>query len=147
MIVERDTVIMTRGLHETLCKEVRYLHGRMFRSCPAANFVDAYVHAHIEIFDLRALDARQLRTVNMIVAHRLDAVAIEPWLRGKGIRHALSTKLLLLAYLAECDTRHLEFMRGTSDGRIALVSMGRATFMATFRLICGYVQKAWYGLV
>lgn len=138
---------MIRGLHESLCKEARYLHGRMFRSCPAANIVDAYVHAHTEIRDLRTLDERQLRTVQIIVAHHLDAVGIEPWLRDKGIRHALSTKLLLLAYLAECDTRHLEFMRGTSDGRIALVRMGRTTLMAIFRLICGYVQKAWYGLV
>lgn len=138
---------MTRGLRETLCEEARYLHGRMFRRCPADNLVDAYVHAHTEIRDLRAIDERQLRTVQIIVARRLDAVGIEPWLRGKGIRHALSAKLLLLAYLAECDTRHLEFMRGTTAGRIALVSMGRATIMAIFRLIRGYVQKAWHGLV
>lgn len=138
---------MRRGLRETLCKEARYLHSRMFRRCPADDLVDAYVRAHSEIRDLRALDERQLRTVRIIVVRRLDAVAIEPWLRGKGIRHALSAKLLLLAYLAECDTGHREFLRGTSNGRIALVSMVHATMMAFFRLIRGYVQKARHGLV
>jgi hypothetical protein len=105
------------------------------------------VRAHADIPDLGTIDERELRTVQIIVAHRLDAVGIEPLLRGKGRRHALSAKLLLLAYLAECDARHPEFMRCATNGPKALVSMGSAALMAVFRLLRGHVQKAWHGLV
>lgn len=130
-----------------LCEEARYLHSVMFRSCPTDRLVDAYVRAHTEIQGLCAIDERQLQTVQLIVTKRLDAVGVEPWLRGKEVRHALCAKMLLIAYLAECDAHHLEFMRGRTDGPIALISMGCAMIMAIFRLLRGYVQKARYGLV
>jgi hypothetical protein len=119
----------------------------MFRRCPPDNLVDAYVRAHAEIPDLATTDERQLRSVQIIVARCLDALGIEPWLRGKGVRHALSGKMLLLAYLAECDARHPEFMRPVADGRMVLASMGCATLIAVCRLLRGYVQKEWHELV
>jgi hypothetical protein len=143
----RDTEVMTPDARGMLCEEASYLHHRIFGRCATDNLIDAYVRAHAEIPDLLAIDERQLRTVQVIVEHCLDAVGIEPWLRGKKIRHALSAKTLLLAYLAECDACHPEFSRCVSDGRLALVDMGSATFAAVFQLMRGRIQKAWYGLV
>lgn len=138
---------MTPGEREMLCEEARYLHLRLFRRCSADSILDAYVRAHAEIPDLRAIDEQQLRTVRIIVARRLDAVGIEPWLRRKRTRHALSAKTLLLVYLAECDACHPEFSRRAADGRMALANMGCAALAALFRLLRGRVQKAWHGLV
>jgi hypothetical protein len=135
------------GDRKMLYEEARYLHLSMFRRCPADNVVDAYVRAHAEIPDLLAVDERQRRTVRLIVARRLDAAGIEPWLRGKRIRHSLSAKIMLLAYLAECDACHPEFARRVPDRWIALANMGSAALTAIFRLMRGRLQKAWYGLV
>ena len=143
----RNQEVMTPGERDILREEARYLHRSMFRRSSPDDLVETYVRAHAEIPDLRAIEERQRRTVQFIVGRGLDAVSIEPWLRGKGMRHALSVKILLLAYLAECDTRHLEFIRLRSDGRWVLASMGFTMLIAFSRLLRGYIQKAWHGLV
>ena len=130
-----------------LYEEAKYLHISMFGRYPSNNIFDYYVRAHAEILDLRVFDARQLKTVEAVVAHRLDAVGIEPWLRRKKIRHALSAKMLLIAYLAECDASHPEFSRCASNGRMALINMGCFVLNAGFGLLRGRIQKAWHGLV
>ncbi len=146
-MAEQNPFFMIPDERETLCTEARYLHCCLFNRYPTDNFIDAYIRAHTDISDLRAIDARQLRTVSLIVVCNLDAVGIEPWLRIKVKRHALSAKLLLIAYLAECDVRHPEFVRHNPSGRLALVSMGSAVLIAIFRLLRGRIQKAWHGLV
>lgn len=138
---------MMSGEHELLLKEARYLHRRMFNRYPADKLVDAYVRAHTEIDELHAVNPKQLKTVHTIIDRGLEPGGIEPWLRGNGIRHVLSAKMLLIAYLAECDACHPEFARHATDGRMALVHMSRTTLGAVFRLFHGYVQKAWHGLV
>lgn len=140
-------LFMTPDKREVLCAEARYLHRSLFYRYPTENLVDAYLRAHIEIPDLRAIDTRQLGTVNLVVKHSLDAVGIEPWLRVKVRRHALSAKLLLIAYLAECDAGHPEFVRHVTGGWLALASMGNAVLISIFRLLRGRIQKAWHGLV
>jgi hypothetical protein len=130
-----------------LYDEARYLYFSIFRRAPSDDLFEAYVRAHSEISDLRVFDERQLKTVQAVVVHSLDAVGIEPWFRGKKIRHALSTKMLLLAYLAECDACHLEFSRCGSNDRMALLHMGCAALKAGFCLLRGRIQKAWYELV
>lgn len=138
---------MMSGERELLFKEARYLHRRMFNRYPADKFVDAYVRAHTEINELHAVNRQQLKTVHTIIDRGLEPVGIEPWLRDNKIRHVLSAKMLLIAYLAECDACHPEFARHATDGRMALAHMGLATLRAAFRLFHGYVQKAWHGLV
>ena len=138
---------MTPGERDILCEEARYLHRCMFRRSSPNGLVEAYVRAHAELPDLRVIDERQRRTVHYIVVRRLDAFSIEPWLRCKGTRHALSAKILLIAYLAECDARHPEFVRRQSNRQGALASIGFTTIIAFLRLFRGYVQKAWHGLV
>ena len=147
MTTELEPEIMTPGEREMLCIEARYLHVRLFRQCSSDSILSAYVSAHAEIPDLHAIDEHELRTVRIIVAHRLDAVGIEPWLRRKRTRHALSAKILLLAYLAECDACHLEFSRSVYDGRMAFAKMGCAVLSSIYPLLRGRLQKVWYGLV
>jgi hypothetical protein len=130
-----------------LWEEAKYLHICMFRRHPSNVIFEAYIRAHAEIPDLCVFDERQLKTVRAVVVQCMDAVGIEPWLRGKRVRHALSAKMLLLAYLAECDSCHPEFSRRASVGRMAVVNMGCAALKAGLCLLRGRIQKAWYGLV
>ena len=135
------------GEKKVLCAEARYLHHRLFGRDPSDNLVDAYVRAHTEIPELYAADARQLSSVNFIVSRGLDAVGIEPWFRGKARRHALSAKLLLLCFLAECGASHPEFTRRAASDRMALARISNTTLTAILRLLRGRVQKGWHGLV
>lgn len=128
---------------EALSQEVHYLHRQLFRRDPPPVVIGGYLRAHAEILELRNADPRQLHTVNAIVANRLDALGIEVWLRGGRPCHALTSKLLLLAYLAECDASHPEFLRRAAG----LVSSMNAVLLAVFRLLRGFIQKTWYGLV
>lgn len=146
-MVMRETVTRPADERGALGEESAYLYRCMFGRSPTDTLVDAYVRAHAEIGDLRALDALQLNTVHVIVAQRLDAVGIEPCLRGKEMRHALSSKMLLLGYLAECEGANPEFSRRAAAGRMALVKMSMATLAALFRLLRGYAQKVRHGLI
>lgn len=138
---------MTSSESTILYEEARYLHFSMFGRYPDNVTLSYYVSAHAEISLLRFLSEQELNTVRVIIAHSLDATGIEPWLRGKRMRHALSAKMLLLAYLAECDSCHPEFSRCASTGRMALLSIGRAALKAGFCLLRGRIQKVCYGLV
>jgi hypothetical protein len=127
--------------------EAKYLHLSMFSQYPSNVISDAYVRAHTEIPELRLFDEQQLKTVQIVIAHNLDALGIEPWLRGKKSRHALGAKILLLAYLAECDASHPEFSRCASTARMAFINMGLAALKAGLSLLRGRIHKQWYGLV
>jgi hypothetical protein len=83
-----------------------------------------------------------------IVQKHLDALGIEPWLRrGSATRHLLSRKLLLIAYLAECDAEHLEF-RLEIRGRLrSLVHLCCGALWAGWHLLKGRLQKALHGLL
>lgn len=131
----------------SMFEEVKYLHYQLFRRLPESNIIDYYIRAHTEIQELSKLNEQELQTVQFIVTHGLDAVGIEPWLRNKRLRHALSVKLLLLTYLAECDTKHSEFCRNNPSKKAAILQMGCAVFFAALRLIRGFTQKVRYGLI
>ncbi|HEN3568467.1 TPA: hypothetical protein U5E24_003945 [Yersinia enterocolitica] len=131
----------------SMFEEVKYLHYQLFRRLPESNIIDYYIRAHTEIQELSKLNEQELQTVQFIVTHGLDAVGIEPWLRNKKLRHALSVKLLLLTYLAECDTKHSEFCRNNPSKKVAILEMGCAVFFAALRLIRGFIQKVRYGLI
>ncbi|MFV8810715.1 hypothetical protein ACNSPD_11700 [Yersinia enterocolitica] len=132
---------------DNMFEEAKYLHYQLFRRLPENNIVDYYLRAHGEILELSKFSEQELKTVEFIVTRGLDAVGIEPWLRNKKSRHALSVKLLLLTYLAECDTKHSEFCRDNPNKNTAILQMGYAVFFAALRLIRGFTQKARYGLI
>lgn len=131
----------------TLRVEARYLHWRLFSRDPSWDLINAYVRAHAEIPGLSAIDPQQLRTLALIVSRRLDAAGIEPWLRNGSCRHALSIKLSMLTYLAECSAGHPEFNRRSARRARAPLKMGLVVTSAVFALLRGRMQIAWHGLV
>ena len=127
-----------------LRQEAEHLHRCLFRREALPPFVASYFRVHAILPELRTFSPEQLRTVNIIVAARLDAVSIEPWLRRCRKRHALTSKLLLVAYLAECDGQHASFSRRDVGGYFTLFLAG---LRGGIGLLHGRFQKAWHGLV
>ena len=123
------------------------MHYELFGRRPTLAVVDAYCRAHGDIPELRPPDPAEVRTVNAIVNGKLDAVGIELWLRGGKRRHILSAKLLLIAYLSECDGSHAEFLRSNTGGIRALPLIGLAGAKGLVRALRGRLQIAWYGLI
>jgi hypothetical protein len=130
-----------------LCDEADYLHRAMFRKPPEPAFVERYARAHAEILELRAISSVELRTLGIIVTRRLDPLAVEPWLRGRSRRHALSAKLALIAYLAECDGAHPMFVRRAPGRGVAWLGIVLSGGMGAARLVMGFVQWRRYGLL
>ena len=95
---------------------------------------------------MKATD-NELRTMEAIVEKHLDALGIEPWLRVGSTRHLLSRKLLLIAYLAECDAQHPEFRRAANGRFLSLVQLCLSTTSGVWHLLRGRRQKALYGLL
>lgn len=126
---------------------MHYLHRELFRTDPPPELVSNYLRVHAEIPAFRLFEEGELRTVRTVVERRLDAVGIELWLRTRqNRRHALSAKLLLLSYLAECDARHNEFSRRSSGLCRAIARMCLAIITAAGSGLRGRFQIAWYGL-
>ncbi len=124
--------------------EAEHLHRCLFYCEAPQSLVTSYLQAHAVMPEMRAPILDQLRTINVIVEKRLDAVAIEPWMRQRKRRHILTSKLLLVAYLAECDGLHASFLRGATAGNFTLFLAG---LRGGFGLLRGGVQKARHGLV
>jgi len=132
---------------ENLEHEVDYLHYCLFGNPAPACLVNLYVEFNREHFDRVNINSNDARTVATIITMRLDAIGIEQWLRRKGERHLLSRKLMLIMYLAECDSVHPDFrvcMSGPFYGYIAVVL---ALSAAARRLFVGRIQIALYALL
>ena len=132
-------------------REAETLHRQFFRAAPAPAFINAYQQAHAELPALHdaADDAtdNERHTVSLIIEHNLDALGIEPWLRSGTRRHLLARKLLLVAYLAECDGAHPAY-RQTDRGLLrAWSALSWCGVRAAWHLLKGRWQKAKYGLV
>ena len=136
---------MVQNTHKKLRQEVEYFYHCLFGGDAPPELIAYYLDAHEILLDLRDLPADQLRTVHDIVEKKLDAAAIEPWLRCKGSRHALSAKLLLIAYLVECGAgRQPGQFQHISSGWVALVSAALGGFVGLLR---GRYLKARHGLI
>jgi len=130
-----------------LSHEVQVLHQQFFRSPAPPALIDQYLRFHAESPTLVQATPQELRTVATIVHKRLDALGIEPWLRGGAQRHLLSRKLLLIAYLAECDAEHLGFRRAVSGRLPSCLQLCGAGVRGAWHLLTGRLQKAVYGLL
>ena len=89
----------------------------------------------------------ELRTMQIIINKKLDALGIEPWLRTRSSRHLLSRKLLLIAYLAECDATHPKFRKEVKGRFRSLVQLFTNCVLAAFHLLKGLFEKTLYGLL
>ena len=116
------------------------------REC-ASSIGEYYVRAHFEMFELRDAPDIQFSTVRAIVNKKLNAVLIEPWLRGGMRRHILSRKLLLISYLAECDADHPEYLNFRGRNFLTMINFMLTGVRALLGLAYGWSVKSWYGLV
>lgn len=130
-----------------LRREAHHLHRGLFRREAPLSLVENYLQAHAAMPELHAASTEQLRTVRIIVANRLDAAAIEPWLRGGRVRHILSRKLLLIAYLAECGAQHPEFRRRARGHWQGWFNMAYAALLSGIILLHGRYLQVRHGLV
>jgi len=130
----------------TLTTEAKYLYFHFFQRIASNQFVKLYIKAHMESEWLMDLPQSELAQVRTILDKKLDAVAIEPWLR-KSIRlHALSSKLLLVSYLSECDTMNQEYSRKYLSGSLSILKIITLSIKSFFRLMRGFLQKFFYGI-
>lgn len=127
-----------------LTLEAEHLHRCLFFREALPPLVVSYLQVNAMMPELHDSPLEQLRTLNIIVSARLDAVSIEPWLRGGRRRHILTSKLLLVAYLAECDGQHASFLRSGAGGYLTLFLAGLQGMVGLLR---GRYHKARHGLV
>ena len=130
-----------------LSHEVQVLHQQFFRSPAPPALVDQYLRFHAESPMLVQATPQELLTMATIVHKRLDALGIEPWLRGTSYRHLLSRKLLLIACLGECDAEHLGFRRAVSGWLPSCLQLCGSAVWGAWHLLAGRLQKAIYGLL
>lgn len=112
---------MKSDTQEWLKTEAQHLYRCLFGGDTASALIENYQNAHGCLKELADLPAEQLNTVRTIVEKGLDATSIEPWLRRMDRRHALSAKLLLVAYLAECSGRSYKSCRYVRLGRFTML--------------------------
>ena len=127
--------------------ECRHLHFCLFIREAPEKLVREYVRAHAELATLRDIPAEEDATLRKIVRKRLNAAAIEPWLRRKGSRHALTRKLMLVAYLAESGGGHAEFLHAPTGRAAGWGAMLLAGAKGAGALAVGYAEKILHGLV
>ena len=128
-----------------LGREAGHLFTCLFGEAPPPKLTEQYVHAHQILRELREFPAPELHTMRLIVSKRLNAAMIEPFLRRKhGRRHAVSAKLLLLVYLAECGEVQPGALRGGPQSRFAIVS---AASRGVAGLLVGLYLKVRHGLL
>jgi hypothetical protein len=130
--------------HVMLKREAAYFFWCLFDSTASSDLIENYSKAHECLIDLRSLPADELLTVGVIIEKRLNAAFVEPWLRRKGGRHALSAKLLLILYLVECSGgTDGVFRRGTQNWLEILILV----IAGFFGLMRGAYVKVRHGLV
>lgn len=140
-------VACMQSTRDALTNEVRYFHKLLFGYAPSANYIEAYISAHMDLADLASSDEKQCRTVKLIVERRLDALGIDVFLRSRCTRHLLTRKLLLMNYLAECDPSYAEFLRGSTKRFYGFFTFCLVGFLMGKRLLHGRIQKKIHGLV
>ena len=101
-----------------------------------AQMLEQYIKIHQERKDLFNATPVEQKTLTKIVEKKLDAVAIEPWLRQSPYRHLLTRKLLVLSYLEELN----------SPSTKVELSIYRAFLTLPASLIKGLLLKHIYGL-
>lgn len=130
-----------------LNREANALYHQFFRHAAPQGLTESYTRAHAEMPGLAQVTDSELRTVRLVIERGLDALGIEPWLRSNSGRHLLSRKLLLIAYLAECDVTHPEYRQEVKGRFRSFVLLVRSVALAAIRLVRGRLQKTLYGLL
>jgi hypothetical protein len=130
-----------------LLHEVQVLHLQFFRCAAPKTLIDGYLRFHAESPNMVYATQDEHQTVATVVNKRLDALGIEPWLRGGSPRHLLSRKLLLIAYLAECDAAHPDYRQAVRGCLRSFLQLGSSALVGGWHLLKGRLQMVAYGLL
>ena len=114
-------------------REATYLHALFFRKPIPDVVIQRYVAANILCFP--APDMRDSKMVETIVAHRLDAEAIELAMRLRHGRDLLTRKIQILFFLVEVRSAYYGYFVNQTPG----------LWRAVIRLLVSLVQTAWKG--
>jgi len=127
-------------------EEVTFFHQHMFARIPSESLVNSYLSAHRYLPELRRIEPAQIRLIQKIISEQLSVMGIEPWLRTKGDRHPITSKLLLISYLSECDACHPEFNRKHHCKEHGLLAIIRQGIKGVFCLIHGRLEMIRHGI-
>lgn len=125
-----------------LVAEAAHLHRCLFRRPLDERIAARYVRAHDHVQFARGVD------VTRIVERRLDAEAIEYWLRRRQPANALTQKLRTLLYLLEIEApyyRHFVRDRGTLLGSLPWLLL--APPRSFYKLVKGALLVRRHGLI
>ena len=114
-------------------REATYFHALFFRKPIPDVVIGRYVAANILCFP--APDKRDSKMVETIVAHRLDAEAIELAMRLRHGRDLLTRKIQILFFLVEVRSAYYGYFVNRTPGLSP----------AVIRLLVSLVQTAWKG--
>jgi hypothetical protein len=122
-----------RARATALDAEARHLHGCLFPGRPLADHVAArYVRAHDHVRFAADVD------VARIVQQRLDAEAIEYWLRRRRPVNGLTQRLRTLLYLLEIEAPYYrDFVRDRGSLVSALPALVTAPLRSVWKLLKG----------
>ncbi|WP_143530307.1 hypothetical protein [Rhizobium sp. RU36D] len=129
-----------------LAKEVNHLHQSLFGRPPTASVIEHYIQAHMIMPELHDVHDAEVRTVRAVIEKKLDAIAVEPWLRDKNRHHLLSRKIFLLSYISECDAEHVEYNNHIENRFIYFGVMLFECARASFTMAKGLYLKVRHGL-
>ena len=127
-----------------LIREVDLFFPLLFDNLPTSQITECYIKIHESLEEFKYAPLEQRRTLKIIVGKKMNAVAIEPWLRRNERRHLLSAKLLLLVYLFECTYAQGCYPKHMSARRRVLIV---SVITGAYRLLCGIFIKWRYGMV
>jgi hypothetical protein len=114
-------------------REAAYFHAAFFHGPIPGTVLQRYVAANALCFPTP--DARDSRMVETIVAHRLDAEAVELAMRLRHGSDVLTRKIQILFFLVEVRSAYYGYFVNQTPG----------LWRAVIRLFASSVQTAWKG--
>ena len=130
--------------HFKLSCEGYHLFRCLFDSDPPSGFIEYYIEVNEHLAKYNNFTDDELRTISLIVERKINATAVEPWLRRKKRRHILTAKLLIIVYWAESISLPNKVFRSGESGKIVVIL---ETLNSIKALLLGGLLKVRYGLV
>jgi len=130
---------------EELTDEVVYFHKSMFGFEPNLELIRHYVSANQQCSELHA-DSCEIELIHHLIKKKLNVLAPESALRCRVNRHLLTRKMILLAYIAECDDVHRHSYDLSVSSFYFWIILPFWGARAIFRLLLGKILVARFGL-
>jgi hypothetical protein len=131
---------------DQLCREADFFHERLFGAPIPEDLRTQYVLANRVLLEGGAV-LRNVRT-ELIVERTMDVEAIEFALRRRIPKNSLTTKLLIICYLAETRSDYFNvFVNETHRPLRALLEMSLYTLRSFYKLLKGNCLIRMYDVV